>query len=340
MDEGLEELNTFYVNGEETTKEEFLAGLARCDELKFGKSHWSDFYTGDPMSLNETLKAVRGPVIYKGTVYADKFTEGVTTQVPVPYAEIKLWYWDEETETEIGETVYADENGCFEVDLTDVYGYDAKISADGYISKTTSFSAYDENLEASIRLVPDTYETVAQAFMDKHGYNYMDKNQRNRSRGMLCDLNGDGQDELILRAMLKDGKVYENTYEVWTVINGETQMLLDYTPEKLGEYFYLAEYNGNRYLAIEEVSPGTMAVAIEWHFYDVDNNPYETGLHLDYWEMHDESEGTYAIDGRDVTKVEFDTVKDQITTVYDLFNEWEDGYDGYPLYELVYQEVG
>ena len=329
----------FYVNDAEVTKERLILEMTRCPELKFSQRGY-DFYCGDPMSLNETLKAVRGPVIYKGTVYADKFTEGVTDKVPVPNAEIKLWCWDDETETEIGDTVYADEKGCFEIDLTDVQGYDAEISAEGYISKTTSFSADDEKLEASIRLVPDIYEAVVQAFMDKYGYNYMDTNQRNRSRGMLCDLNGDGQDELIMRAMQKDGRVYENTYEIWTMENGETKLLLEYTPNLLGEYLSIVEYNGNRYFVLEEVSPGTMAVAIEWRFYDVNDTPYELFMHLDYWEMHDGSEGAYAIDGQNVTKAEIYSVKDNITTVFELFKEWEGGYDGYPLYEFVYQKVG
>ena len=163
----------------------------------------------------------------------------------------------------------------------------------------------------TIQGATDAYITVVENCVYK-SYSSLNGQDQQVSRGLLYDLNHDGQDELLLRYVLGS----RHTFEVWTIKNGEAICAFDnsitlgwYNPRD-DQTLYLIEDSSVNELVYTDSYWGTDANGDGWYFYSVEDIPYQLSHELSYsyfWDEDSESstEG-YKLDGKDIKKREFD----------------------------------
>lgn len=121
------------------------------------------------------------------------------------------------------------------------------------------------------------YYDVIEDYALSVGFSTLDEYDKKQCKGILYDLNGDGQDELIVQ-YLKKGS---SAYSVWSMLDGKPVCVLD-DPYLSGRYvnMYVAKYGGKTYFVLNSWIGGSDGGYIEWLFYDVNTNPYKLAYNL------------------------------------------------------------
>lgn len=158
------------------------------------------------------------------------------------------------------------------------------IDADGYLEKAetdgeTYYFFYNDNEEKDI----DSFASVVEQRIEKCAFYSLSDDQQQVCRGLLYDLDEDGQDELILQYL--NGSGYD--LEIWNNIRGNVACVcsaitddgLSY--QNLGVGVGLGAYNGERYLvwfweyADEMRSNNTNFIKEKELIYKITNGNYE-----------------------------------------------------------------
>lgn len=121
------------------------------------------------------------------------------------------------------------------------------------------------------------YYSVIENYALDCGYSSLKESDQKKCKGLLYDLDGDGQNELIVQYLKKRS----TAYSIWTMENGTPVCALD-DPFCTGSEveMYVTEYNGKSFFVLSSWSAGSDGDYFEWLFYDITNIPYQLAYNL------------------------------------------------------------
>ena len=150
------------------------------------------------------------------------------------------------------------------------------------------------------------YATVVENRMSDCNYSSLHEVYKEECRGLLYDINNNGQEELILQYR----KDHSWKYEVWTVKDGDVVSLLDttvFSTSGVAEVS-LAIYKDDEYVVFESSSAGSGGDSHEWLFFLISDNSYQETYSLGVSRFWDDgvAEVEYFVNERSVSEKEFD----------------------------------
>lgn len=177
---------------------------------------------------------------------------------------------------------------------------------------------YPDGYKRGIEKNADSYITAVENCMYKCNYSTLNEWDKNACRGLLYDLNGDGQEELILRYVSD----YAVVFEVWSRVSGRI-VCVNESPEMWGGsncIITLVEGRDFNQLVYSSILGGSGGDTAEWHVYSTAENPYQLTYDLleeRIWGDESESE-EYRIDGEVVSKVYYNQIISNINNGIEL----------------------
>ena len=151
------------------------------------------------------------------------------------------------------------------------------------------------------------YALVVQDCIWKCGYESLNEAYKESCRGLLYDIENDGQEELILQYRGNHSWMYE----IWTIENENLVCLLETESFSTtgGAKVSITNYDGNKYIVFNVISAGSSAASIEWYFYTISENLYKkTHELIEDYPYDDSGFGGYSMDERSISEEEFDKI--------------------------------
>lgn len=161
-----------------------------------------------------------------------------------------------------------------------------------------------------------SYRNVVENCMNKCGYDSLKEMVRDSYRGLLYDLNGDGQEELILQYRLNGDSVFE----VWSAVSGNAVCLLENSEivSSGGCSVILVKGPDSNKLVFNPILAGSSGGAEDWYIYSIEGTSCKHLHDLSntwYGQMEE-----YFIDEREVSEAEFNEEFSTIDNGIELLN--------------------